>query len=69
MEYLKGRGRFIAIGEGFVRHRAGTNEDYEPCVGWWLEYTQHKRSCPVWTFHTTLIKDETFKDYEYIKFE
>jgi len=43
-------GRFN-ISTAWVRHRAGINEDGEPCVGWWLEYEQHKRSCPVWAFH------------------
>jgi len=33
------------------KKRAGINEDGEPCVGWWLEYKEHKRSCPVWAFH------------------
>ena len=34
----------------YVRHRAGRNDDGEPCVGWWLEDQKHKRSCPVWAF-------------------
>jgi hypothetical protein len=38
------------ISQAFVRHRAGINEDGEPCVGWWLEYERHDRSCPVWAF-------------------
>jgi hypothetical protein len=59
---------FIAVGDGFARHRAGVNEDNEPCVGWWLEYTEHKRSCPCWVFHRTKTKDEPFsKQYEYIE--
>lgn len=58
---------YIAVGNGYVRHRAGVNEDYEPCVGLWLEYTEHKRSCPVWVFHRVFNPDETEnKDYEYI---
>ena len=61
--------RYIAIGTAFVRHRAGRNEDGEPCVGWWLEYEEHDRSCPVWCFH--LVADPArdgiwAKDYEYI---
>ncbi|MDD6069968.1 MAG: hypothetical protein PUC12_04035, partial [Clostridiales bacterium] len=36
-----------------VRHRAGVNDDNEPCVGWWLEWNEHKRSCPVYSFHVT----------------
>lgn len=60
---------FIAVCDAFVRYRAGVNEDYEPCVGWWLEYKQHKRSCPVWAFHIAKdIAKEKFKDYEYYEF-
>ena len=60
--------KYLAIGNGFVRHRAGVNEDGEPCVGWWLEYTEHKRSCPCWIFHVTDDKNEWCnKDYEYIE--
>jgi hypothetical protein len=58
---------YIAIGNGFVRHRAGVDEDHEPCVGWWLEYEEHERSCPVWVFHNAKTTDELFKNYEYIK--
>lgn len=46
-----GRNGTLAIGSAWVRHRAGRNEDSEPCVGWWIEYEQHPRSCPVWVFH------------------
>lgn len=56
----------IAVGEAYVRHRAGRNEDGEPCVGWWLEYKDSKRSCPVWCFHKVR-KEEKFKNYEYIE--
>lgn len=41
----------VSIGQFFVRHRAGRNEDNEPCVGWWIEYEQYQRSCPAWVFH------------------
>jgi hypothetical protein len=59
---------YLAIGDGFARHRAGINEDNEPCVGWWLEYHEHKRSCPCWVFHLTPNKEEKFfKGYEYIE--
>ncbi len=59
---------FLAVGSGYVRHRAGMNEDNEPCVGWWLEYKEHKRSCPCWVFHKTNNKNEKFnEDYEYIE--
>ena len=58
---------YLAIGNGYVRHRAGRNEDGECCVGWWLEYKEHKRSCPCWVFHVTPNdKEHFFKDYEYI---
>jgi len=56
----------LAIGSAFVRHRAGVNEDYEPCVCWWLEYTEHKRSCPVWVFHRNRQSIDRDK-YEYIQ--
>jgi hypothetical protein len=59
--------KYIAIGSAFIRHRAGINDDGEPCVGWWLEYEKHKRSCPVWAFHTAKSSEEKFnKNYEYI---
>lgn len=58
---------YIAVGDCHVRHRAGINEDGEPCVGWWLEYTEHKRSCPAWCFHKAQSYDvEVCKGYEYI---
>lgn len=67
-ELYMGNTCFLAIGDGFARHRAGINEDGEPCVGWWLEYSEHKRSCPCWVFHLTLNKNEKFfKGYEYIQ--
>ena len=60
---------YLAVGNGYVRHRAGINEDNKPCVGWWLEYHEHKRSCPAWVFHLATTKDERFfkDEYEYIK--
>ena len=58
---------YLAVGEGFVRHRAGIDEDHKPCVGWWLEYSEYKRSCPVYAFHTAINNNEDFKeDYEYL---
>ena len=70
-EFKHRKHKYLAIGDGFARHRAGVNEDNEPCVGWWLEYKEHKRSCPCWVFHTANEKDKKyFKDnYEYIEFE
>jgi hypothetical protein len=64
-ENMKGKGECVAVCDAYVRHRAGINEDKEPCVGWWLEYKDYGRSCPVWCFHKAK-KHEIFKDYEYI---
>ena len=44
----------IAVMNAFVRHRVGWNEDNERCCGWWLEYREHPRSCPVYAFHEVL---------------
>ncbi|WP_312611345.1 hypothetical protein [Oscillibacter sp.] len=41
----------LCVGDCWVRHRAGVNEDGEPQVGWWLEYSEHTQSCPAWCFH------------------
>jgi len=60
---------YIAVGNGFVRHRAGVNEDSKPCVSWWLEDMEHSRSCPCWVFHKAKVPDydsHSFKNYEYI---
>jgi len=51
LAFADGKPYEMAIGSAWVRHRAGMNEDNEPCVGWWLEYRENKRSCPVWVFH------------------
>jgi len=59
---------YIAVGSGFVTHRAGINEDGEPGVGWWLEYKEHERSCPAWVFHRTTDSVEwDNKEYECIE--
>jgi hypothetical protein len=68
-EHRKGKGVLIAVCDAYVRHRAGINEDGEPCVGWWLEYKEHKRSCPVWAFHIEKPNAGLFKNYEYFEFE
>ena len=64
---------YLAIGDCFVRHRAGMNEDNEPCVGWWLEYVEHKRSCPCWGFHVLPVDANLHeiieKKYEHILVE
>lgn len=51
------------IDTAWVRHRAGINEDHEPVVGWWLEYSQHTRSCPVWEFHPNWVDDKWLKQH------
>jgi hypothetical protein len=67
-EMYLGNPCYLAVGEGFVRHRAGIDEDNKPRVCWWLEYREHKRSCPCWVFHLTPNKNEKFfKGYEYIE--
>lgn len=57
-------GEEIAVCHAYVRHRAGRNEDGECCVGWWLEYKKHKRSCPVYAMHTVM-KNEVVDKYDY----
>ena len=60
-------GETIAVMESYVRHRAGVNEDGEPCVGWWIEYAHYGRDCPCWVFHYPVINAENIeKDYEHI---
>ena len=49
---------YLCVSDGFVSHWAGINEDNECCVGWWLEYKEHKRSCPCWVFHLSKLEDE-----------
>ena len=36
------------VGKAFVTWRAGVNEDFEPLVGWWIDKSPYKRSCPAW---------------------
>jgi hypothetical protein len=58
---------YIAIGNAYAKHRAGRNEDGDCVVGWWLEYADNGRNCPVWCFHSAKTTEEYFcKDYEYI---
>lgn len=62
-------GSEIAVTDAFVRHRVGWNEDNERCCGWWLEYKEHSRSCPVYAFHR-VFKDmpRTLEsEYEWVK--
>ncbi len=58
----------IAVTDAFVRHRVGWNEDNERCCGWWLEYKEHSRSCPVYAFHKVLreMPKELESEYEWI---
>lgn len=60
LEYPKRK--YLFVGHGYVRHRAGVYEDDGPRVGWWLEYEEHKRSCPCWVFHTSDSLDANFHD-------
>ncbi len=43
--------------EGYVRHRAGINDEGDACVGWWLEDEQGPKSCPVWIFEECFAPD------------
>lgn len=39
------------VEKSHVKWRAGRNEDNEPCVGWWFDYSpKEKRSVEVWAF-------------------
>lgn len=59
--------RYLYVGNGYVRYRAGVDEDYNPRVCWWLEYTEHKRSCPCFAFHASDSNDENLRgEYEMI---
>lgn len=61
---------YLCVGDAFVRHRVGTNEDNERCVGWWIEYKEYTRSCPCYVFHIEFREDDgSQNDYEYIKIE
>ena len=55
----------IGICDAFVRHRAGVNEDGEPSVGWWIEYREEKRSCPVFAFHVVIKNQKHRQEYRY----
>ena len=61
-------GTKIAVMDAFVRHRVGWNEDNERCCGWWLEYREHPRSCPVYAFHEVLegMPQSLESEYEWI---
>ena len=56
--------RDYTVGEAWTRHRAGRNEDNEPTVGWWVEYAEYQRSCPVWEFHHNYMDDEWIKAHK-----
>lgn len=54
-EEIGERGEYwLLLSDSFVCHRAGINEDNQPTVGWWLEYTKRKRSCPVFAFRAMM---------------
>lgn len=42
---------YLCVMGGFVRWRVGFNEDGEKQIGWWLEYREYERSCPVYVFY------------------
>ena len=59
--------RYLYVGNGYVRHRAGVDEDCNPCVCWWLEYAEHKRNCPCFVFHASnLDRQNLHGEYEMI---
>ena len=64
---------YLCVCDCFVRHRGAVDEDGNPCVCWWLEYEEHKRSCPCWAFHVIPVKGiDSFSlksQYEYILVE
>jgi len=47
------------VEEAHIKWRAGVNEDNEPCVGWWFDYSpKEKRSVEVWAFRTEFKEDK-----------
>lgn len=64
---------YICIMDGFVRWRTGVDEGGERQIGWWLEYDEHRRSCPVYIFYlvreSELERDKNWGAWEreYIK--
>lgn len=60
----------ISIGRAYVRFRYGWDSDeQEHRSGWWLEYSQYPRSCPVWVFHVTGTRANFEEGYEIINIE
>lgn len=41
---------FLAVHDAFSRHRAGVDDYGERHVGWWLEFEDAGRNCPIWCF-------------------
>ena len=63
-EMMLDAGTKVAVGKAWVRYRIGY-QDGEKINGWWLEYEQHQRSCPVWCFHTHRGENDIWEeDYE-----
>jgi hypothetical protein len=60
-------GAVIGITDAYVRHRAGITEDGDPCVGWWLEYTESRRACPVYALHKVRKGNRVWAEYVYFK--
>lgn len=46
------------VSKGWVRHRAGVNENDEPCVGWWIEDCIKTKGCEAWVFSLNYRKVE-----------
>ena len=57
----------LVLEQGFVRHRAGVDDEYNPCVGWWLEWEERFRSCPCWVFHVHWDNELFFNEHELIQ--
>ena len=57
----------IVLENGFVRHRAGRDDEGEPRVCWWLEWEEHKRSCPVFAFHVHYDNEIFYNEHKLIQ--
>lgn len=63
---------YVQIEDAYIRHRAGVTDKNEPRVGWWIEYTNHKRNCPVWLFRKVIkenVKRNTNYEYIYVNLD
>ena len=64
---VSGNVQTLVLEHGFVRHRAGRDDEGERRVCWWLEWKEHKRSCPVFVFHTHHDNEVILGECELIK--